>query len=252
MKKLIILGALGLLAPLMSVGQSTFGPGTITTSLTQSGSPHNFADQSWNPAISVGGVYVQQGGQICQPCHTPHNAKTGAALLIPLWNHTATTGLGYNMYTKFGAASELQGVLAPNGLSLMCLSCHDGSVALGSFGGLTGATFIGAGYTWYSSGTAANAGALLSKDLRNDHPISISMNATSTSRPLSGFASSYTSPGVYTSTGKALSTWLDNATIPGQGLVQCTSCHGPHSNKVGYQLKQSNQGSAICITCHAK
>lgn len=243
MKKLIILGALGLIAPLMSMGQSTFGPGTITTSITQAGSPHNFSDQSWNPYVDAG-----RGGQICQPCHTPHNAL---AAIIPLWNHDISAAAGYSMYTKEGATTSLQGLTAPDGTSLLCLSCHDGSVALGSFGGLTGATFIGAGYTWTTSGLPANSGALFGKDLTNDHPISITMG-TSASRPLSGYTSTFTSIGVYGATTKMLSTWLDNASTPGVGKVQCTSCHGPHSNGTGYQLKQSNQGSAICISCHKK
>jgi len=247
MKKLIIAASLGLLVPLMSMGQSTFGPGTITTSLSQAGSPHNFSDQSWNPAVSVGTVYVS-GQQICQPCHTPHNANL-TVTAAPLWNHTLSTAT-YTMFQNFGTGVAYQGLTAPDGTSALCLSCHDGSVALGSFGGQTGTATIGSGYT--NNGVTANSGANFGTDLRNDHPISIvydtaSANKGSSFRTLTTLYSTFTSPGVYTATTKAVSTKLD-ANLK----VQCTSCHSPHSNSRGYQLTMNNNGSQLCLVCHIK
>src|SRR6185437_16726788 len=98
MKKLIISAALGLIVPLMSFSQTTLGPGVIGSSLTVSGLPHNFSTQLWNPAVSIGSVYVS-GAQICQPCHTPHNAKILTDYVAPLWNHDLTTA-SYTMYTN--------------------------------------------------------------------------------------------------------------------------------------------------------
>ncbi|MCK4889004.1 MAG: cytochrome C, partial [Candidatus Aminicenantes bacterium] len=90
----------------------------ISTSL------HNFNGDAWNP-----------GGEICEPCHTPHAAL--AVTDAPLWNHAATAEvfdqyLGYDMDADGGTVGE------PAGISLLCLSCHDGVTALDAFGGAAG------------------------------------------------------------------------------------------------------------------
>jgi predicted CXXCH cytochrome family protein len=215
--------------------------------LTTSGQPHNFSTESWNPPVSVGSVYVS-GAQICQPCHTPHNANTSIpSSLAPLWNR-ALSSATYTMYTPMTGNGHLIIPNAPNGTSALCLSCHDGTVALGSYGGQTGTTTM-AGFD--------NGLASLGTDLSNDHPISISYQMSidsgyaSSLRAQSVLYSTYTSPGVYTATTSAVSTLLD-----ANGQVQCTSCHTPHANSNGYQLGRSfkggNIGSQICLVCHSK
>ncbi len=234
MKKLIITASLGLMIPLMGIAQSTLGPGVMGSSLTVPGSPHNFSTQLWNPYNAS----TTLGGQICQPCHTPHNADI-TVTDAPLWNHQFTTAT-YSMYTNLKGVTM---AAAPDGTSKLCLSCHDGSVALGSFGGQTGTDYINGGVSG-----AANFGT----DLRNDHPISVVYDTALAHgwgglRPQTYLYSTYTSPGVYTPTTKAVSTLLDAS-----GKIQCTSCHGAHANSRGYQLKMSNQGSALCLACHSK
>ena len=101
-------------------------------------SRHNFSSYGWS------------GGEICKPCHTPHfgNADAGA-----LWNHALTTAT-YTMFEGEQGTAELN----LDRSSRLCLSCHDGTVALDSFGGMTGTNFIG---------PAGNVGT----DLQDDHPI---------------------------------------------------------------------------------
>ena len=233
MKKLILIAALAF--PLMNMGQTTLGPGVTGSSLTIAGLPHNFSGQSWNTYVDIG-----HGQQICQPCHTPHNADI-TITAAPLWNHQFTTAT-YQMYTSINTAAGTMGAVI-DGTSKLCLSCHDGSVAIGSFGGQTGTVYM-SGYN--------NGGANFGTDLRNDHPVSVDYAASLAAgwgglRQTSFLYSTYTSPGVYGVTTKAVSSKLDAA-----GKVQCTSCHGAHSNKLGYQLSMSNQGSAICLICHSK
>ena len=233
MKKLILIAALAF--PLMNMGQTTLGPGVTGSSLTIAGLPHNFSGQSWNTYVNIG-----HGEQICQPCHTPHNADISITE-APLWNHQFTTAT-YQMYTSIRAGAGTMGAVI-DGTSKLCLSCHDGSVAIGSFGGQTGTVYM-SGYN--------NGGANFGTDLRNDHPVSVDYAAALAAgwgglRQTSFLYSTYTSPGVYGVTTKAVSSKLDAA-----GKVQCTSCHGAHSNKLGYQLSMSNQGSAICLICHSK
>jgi hypothetical protein len=105
------------------------------------GSAHDFSGQGWGTI------------EICQPCHTPHNASI--ALPVVLWNHEVTAAT-YTLYTS-PTMNATTG--QPDGVSRACLSCHDGTVALDSFGGATGTNFIGGD---------ANFGT----DLSNDHPVS--------------------------------------------------------------------------------
>jgi hypothetical protein len=65
-------------------------------------------------------------GEVCVFCHTPHGANSAANM--PLWNHT----LSSVTYTTYGqtTSGQLAGLPGPN--SVMCLSCHDGTVAIDS------------------------------------------------------------------------------------------------------------------------
>jgi predicted CXXCH cytochrome family protein len=220
MKKLSIILILGMLIPFIGLGQSTLGPGAITTSIA--GSPHDFSTQAWNPYNAT----TTLGGQICQPCHTPHNADL-TVIEAPLWNHQFTIAT-YQMYTgyNFGPGGVGYGVTAPDGISKLCLSCHDGSVALGSFGGQIGSVFM-------------TGGAVLSTDLRNDHPISFVYDSVQAG-------------GVWDKTHIYSGTKTVQGLLDPNSKVQCSSCHGVHSNSRGYFLKMSNQGSALCLACHKK
>ncbi|MBL0103223.1 MAG: hypothetical protein IPP51_05380 [Bacteroidetes bacterium] len=71
MKKLLFIAALMLMIPLLSIGQTYFGPGAITTSIA--GSVHDFSIVQWNPYNAT----TTLGGQICQPCHTPQRRPDG-------------------------------------------------------------------------------------------------------------------------------------------------------------------------------
>lgn len=176
------------------------------------GSAHDFTSSAWG------------GGEICRPCHTPHNADMTVPN-APLWNH-APTAATFQVYAGPGTLNATVG--QPQGTSLLCLSCHDGTVALDSFAGATGTTFI--------TGNA-NVGT----DLRNDHPISFTYDAA---------------------LAIADSELFDPATTPAVaslligGRVECASCHDVHNNSTiaanGNLLRGSMTGSALCLTCHNK
>ena len=174
------------------------------------GSDHDFSNNGWS------------GGQICLVCHTPHNAATGVSD-APLWNHALTSSV-FTLYTNTTLDATPN---QPTGVSLLCLSCHDGTVALDSFGGATGTSFIGGG---------ANFGT----DLSNDHPIAISYAADTTLAP-------DTNPSGITG-GTTIA-----ADMLFSGNVECASCHDVHnSSGENALLVKSNAASALCQTCHAK
>ena len=165
--------------------------------------------------------------ELCIACHTPHNAlATGQALDGPLWNHAITATATFTLYTGTGTLNALD-VGQPDGVSKLCLSCHDGSVALDSFGGNT-----------VSPGTMITGTALVGTDLSNDHPVSFTYNT----------ALATADGGLYDpATVTAVSDLLFS------DKVECSSCHDVH-NGGGFAnlLVMANTGSALCLTCHNK
>ena len=60
--------------------------------------------------------------EICIFCHTPHTAKKAG-----LWNRHDSTAA----YTPYRSTTIKANIGQPTGASKLCLSCHDGTVALG-------------------------------------------------------------------------------------------------------------------------
>lgn len=184
------------------------------------GSAHDFSTQTWNTT-----------GEICICCHTPHNADITVAD-APLWNHqvTSATFTLYSSPTFNGSTTIGQ----PSGSSKLCLSCHDGTVALENFGGTTNGTHF------------ISAGSNFGTNLSNDHPISFTYDA----------ALAAADPGLYnpntqlvggTGSGTITNTWLFG------GKLECASCHDVHnSTGEAHLLLKNNAGSALCLTCHNK
>jgi len=180
-----------------------------------SASAHNFAAETWNPS-----------GEICVVCHAPHN-NTVTLANAPLWNHD-TTSATFTVYTSPTLDAGPLG--QPAGISKLCLSCHDGTVALDSYGGATGTNFI----------TNAN-GDSLGVDLGNDHPISFAYTA--------GLDPELYDP---TTQSSGLGGTID-ADMLFSTQLECASCHDVHNGAgLANLLRKSNAVSALCLTCHNK
>ena len=180
------------------------------------GSEHDFSSQGWGT------------NEICQPCHTPHNASI--ALPVVLWNHEVTAAT-YTLYTS-GTMNATTG--QPDGVSRACLSCHDGTVALDSFGGSTGQNFIG-------------GDADFGTDLSNDHPVSFAYTDA-----LAGIDGGLYPP-TTESSGLGGTIAADMLFGDGSDQVECASCHDVHNAaNLPSLLLKTNAGSALCLTCHAK
>jgi predicted CXXCH cytochrome family protein len=210
------------------------------------GSKHDFSlsNNTWNFTTPI---TAQLQGQICRPCHAPHNsnirdiAATGynnnnAGAFGPLWDHSLSNASysiysqGYNFWRE-GASS----VGNPDGSSKLCLSCHDGTVALANFRTFTTATTTMAQF----DGGVANLGT----DLSTTHPISFTYNTTLATTDHKIWDPSSTPSGVHSGTIQSDMLEYDK--------VQCTSCHDPHNAAgVNHLLIKSNVGSALCFTCH--
>jgi predicted CXXCH cytochrome family protein len=176
------------------------------------GSSHDFSSKAWS------------GGQVCAICHTPHNSQTA---VVPLWNHAATNA-SFKLYSSptFKAA-----IAQPTGASKACLSCHDGTVALDSFGGQTGTSVL-------------SGRTLLGSDLSNDHPISFVYDSA-LSASVGGLRDPAAAPSGLGGTIR------DNLLFADR--MECASCHDVHnSHSQSSLLVKNNAGSALCLTCHAK
>jgi predicted CXXCH cytochrome family protein len=127
----------------------------------------------------------------------------------------------------------------PGSTSKLCLSCHDGTVAVNSFGGTTGTTFLSGGD---NLGTA----------LTNDHPIGFTYDAAlvTADGALQPITTAVTiGSGTKTKVGTIASNLLY------AGKMECASCHDVHNTFTaasGKLVKVSMASSALCTTCHAK
>jgi len=80
--------------------------------------------------LSVSGpgkVKATSEQEICIFCHAPHNASP----VQPLWNRS-TPSSAYTVYTSPSLQKLGVNIGQPSGSSKLCLSCHDGTIALGS------------------------------------------------------------------------------------------------------------------------
>lgn len=191
---------------------------TNSGSAAITGSGHDFSGQTWNTS-----------GEICLPCHTPHNAS---ATYKPLWNHAVTTAT----YTIYSNGTIQATIGQPDGSSKLCLSCHDGTVALENFGGTTtGTHFL----------TSADP-EYLGNDLSNDHPVSFTYNTALSTSDGELYDPAVKEVGAAGS-GTIQNRWLES------DKMQCSSCHDVHNTAaIAKMLRKSNSGSALCLTCHNK
>jgi len=177
------------------------------------GSEHDFSIYAWSK------------GEICLPCHTPHNADSSIA--APLWNHEMSTAT----YTLYSSPSMDVVVDQPGPASKVCLSCHDGTISLDSFGGMSGSVPIGGN---------ANLGINLS----DDHPVGIAWNhQTAGGACITCHPSVWVPPGVLVMTMPPTPMFNDK--------VECPSCHDPHNGfDLPHLVRDTMAGSQLCFNCH--
>jgi predicted CXXCH cytochrome family protein len=196
-----------LLIPLFAI--NLFGQNIV-------GSAHDFSADSWNTS-----------GNICIVCHTTHNADD-AISNAPLWNHETTTAT----FNTYSSATMDAATGQPDASSKLCLSCHDGTVAVDNFGGNT-------------SGTSFLTGnANIGTDLNDDHPISFTYDDA-----LASADGGLHNP---STTNSGLGGTISEDLLIGDQL-QCASCHDVHNGSgLDNLLRLSNNASALCLTCHNK
>ncbi|MDD2780056.1 cytochrome c3 family protein [Sulfuricurvum sp.] len=212
----------------------------------------------------TGTTHSSSEQEICVFCHVPHGSATNR---IPLWNQNAPA-TSYEMYNsdylrRMSYIDNFEtnrpknlGVNQgePGILSRACLSCHDGTVAVGTLSVLRGQQNQTIADMSGSLPTAVNFGI----NLKNHHPV--------------GFIYD-TRIGNEKAFGDGTTRGMELAPIPtveaseksrlykygSDKYVECSSCHDPHStnNKFLYYTPPVGTSHAVatnsvCTSCHEK
>lgn len=184
----------------------------------------------------------------CQYCHTPHLRNNPAVTGAPLWNRTLPAG----PYTVYGGGQTLGGTTVgqPGTNSKTCLSCHDGTIALGSVlvgvgGTINEATgrpdLIAADGSFAEPAIANEYGAYpnLGTDLSNEHPVGFTFVAGRAGVP------SISAPFKLYGTGN--------------DQFECATCHDPHDSTYTrtaggktFSLFLRANPNTICTDCHSQ
>jgi hypothetical protein len=160
----------------------------------------------------------------CDQCHVPHHAAT-ENIGVPLWNPDRDVDMSH--LTPYSSATLDATPGTPDGISKLCLSCHDGT------------------------GSAAQPGTNgnFNNDITNMHPVSFVYDTA-----LLALDDELNDPSTFiTSAGGTID--KDMLIF---GKMQCSSCHDPHIQAEVSKglLRVANDkgpgGSQLCRTCHIK
>ncbi|WP_305041946.1 hypothetical protein [Geoalkalibacter sp.] len=209
--------------------------------------------------------------EICIFCHTPH----GGSLNGPLWNRALPGAMEFTHYTTATLDSVAGGAnRALSDESLLCMSCHDGAMAVnhvlnpsnrtGVQPTMMGGQDVAIVAIWGIGGRIGDVVDELNfpqgetRNLTDDHPISFSFDAVRTAYQGAGRGNQLHSAADAIAAGVRF--------YSGGNRVECGSCHDPHVNydstipmgdptaDEDYRpfLITPNIGSALCLACHNK
>jgi predicted CXXCH cytochrome family protein len=159
----------------------------------------------------------------CLYCHVPHSGLGKG----PLWAQTFSSAV----YSTYTSSTEQNAAVQPDlgQASSLCLSCHDGTVAVGQV-------------VPYGPYTMTGTMPKMTTQLQSTHPFSLQLPL----KDASNLVPSLVATG--TTTDPTHSVKLV------RGNVECTSCHNPHIQSVDKQspnfLVRDNLKGAVCLACH--
>jgi hypothetical protein len=181
-----------------------------------------------NMSVGSGSSLTVQGSLTCTFCHAPHSGIGGNT---PLWNQTLSnqTYVPYSSttYKQQGSSQPLLGKS-----SSLCLSCHDGTVAVGQSAVYGKIPTIG----------AMKPENVLGTNLSGSHPFSLILPI----KDSPDLAASVAAQGITADPTGAVKLVAGN--------VECTSCHNPHVQAIDpiaqdFLVRDSSNGQ-MCLACH--
>jgi len=170
------------------------------------GSAHDFTSYAWWPSE-----------YLCLTCHSAQAT----------FNHKLST----ETYTVSNSPTlDATDLGQPGGTSAECLSCHDGTVPLDSFGSHEGSTRM-------------TGSAVFGTDIRHHHPVSFTYNAA-----LAVTDGQLHNPAT---TPSGLGGTITQDMLSDASKIECSTCHDQH----GYSglpsfLVKPIEGVVLCNTCH--
>ncbi|MGB7844200.1 MAG: cytochrome c3 family protein [Candidatus Acidiferrum sp.] len=181
-----------------------------------------------NMSVGSGSSVTVQGSLGCTFCHAPHSGLGGNT---PLWNQTLSSQT-YTPYTSttYKQQGNTQPLLGKS--SSLCLSCHDGTVAIGQTAVFGKIPVTG----------SMNNSDVLGTNLSGSHPFSLVVPI----KDSADLVASLAAQGVTADPAGAVK--LVN------GNVECTSCHNPHVQAID-QIAQNflvrdSSNAQMCLACH--
>lgn len=201
-------------------------------------------------------------GRVCAFCHTPHHAlPADASDYMPLWSHELTD-LAYTKYDSASMVADIQDPLA--GPSRLCMSCHDGKVAIDQHYNKAGVTGIdvangdGGGTRFNDlfnqAGNTKRGGINVGSDgdLSNDHPVGFKYADVVAAMPNDIYDEN--TQFLDNPANKTIGDCLTN------GYMTCATCHDVHNKDnvadagftYNFFLYSPQADSKICLSCHNK
>ncbi len=203
--------------------------------------------------VAMPGLAFSDYGSPCVYCHIPperNNADSAPLGGIPGWNRFIPATTRYDLYDSRTLDNKVR---TPSPISLLCLSCHDGTMAVdmtvfrpNTFRSSEDAALhlrINGADSLMNCGKCHNGEAAhsieikhIGTDLQNDHPISMTYAGLTHKDP------DFWPPD---------STYgFDNGVKLYDGRVECATCHNVHNPDIKILLRET--ADRLCETCHIK
>jgi predicted CXXCH cytochrome family protein len=191
----------------------------VTVARAQSGDVLGAHDLSMSGGSRIKG----QMSAACLYCHVPHSGVGKG----PLWGQTFSS----QIYTTYTSNTEQNTSTQPElgQASSLCLSCHDGTVAVGQV-------------TPYGPYQMTGNFITMGTNLASTHPFSLKLPMKDSPDLVATLVASGTTQDPTHSVQLI------------RGNIECTSCHNPHIQSVDKQspnfLVRDNLKGAVCLACH--
>ncbi len=182
-----------------------------------------------NHNLSMSGTAPIKGNlDPCLFCHAPHSGVQNSN--PALWSQT----LSVQTYAPYASTTLHNTQQQPTlgAVSTLCLSCHDGTVAVGQAQPYGPVTMTG----------AMNAGDVFGTNLRGSHPFSLKLPMVDAADLVPSLITTHTTADPL----KQVNLIANN--------VECTSCHTPHAQSIdtisqNFLVRDSSSGQ-LCEACH--
>lgn len=182
-------------------------------------------------------------GHLCFTCHYPHKTPAQSQLM---WNHQLSgNNFGWSdATTTSGGTTYPTNINSWSGSTKLCLSCHDGTVAVGDV--MNGTDWDLTIFVTGNRQIATSTG-----DMRGNHPVAVPYPYNQTANTYNGITTgvNVNLPG-FVAAPADVKIFADPTSAGSNRGIECASCHNPHDSSKGKFLRADK--GAICQRCHAK